>query len=174
MSEQATRTPDRTIGEKPLPYFKAVDALDPDAVLAHFADDATLTVQTAHVTFTGAEEIRRMFVDFFAEWESMVHTVTNLVVDVEAEPLRPSRTSTWSQGHDRDAHLQLLHRERRRAVLARDHLDGRGEPTHVIRWPSRPPAKVEPQASVVGLLAHPCQIRVRSHRRSLAYADVKL
>jgi hypothetical protein len=43
-----------------------------------------LTVQTAHVTFTGAEEIRRMFVDFFAEWESMVHTVTNLVVDVEA------------------------------------------------------------------------------------------
>ena len=84
MSEQATRTPDRTIGEKPLSYFKAVDALDPDAVLAHFADDATLTVQTAHVTFTGAEEIRRMFVDFFAEWESMVHTVTNLVVDVEA------------------------------------------------------------------------------------------
>jgi ketosteroid isomerase-like protein len=84
MSEQATRTPDRTIGEKPLSYFRAVDALDPDAVLEHFADDATLTVQTAHVTFTGAEEIRRMFVDFFAEWESMVHTVTNLVVDAEA------------------------------------------------------------------------------------------
>ena len=94
MSEQATRTPNRTIGEKPLSYFKAVDALDPDAVLAHFADDATLTVQTAHVTFTGAEEIRRMFVDFFAEWESMVHTVTNLVVDVEAGTVRPSSTST--------------------------------------------------------------------------------
>ncbi len=59
MSEQATRTPRRTIGEKPLAYFKAVDSLDADAVLAHFADDATLTVQTAHVTFTGAEEIRR-------------------------------------------------------------------------------------------------------------------
>ena len=28
MSEQATRTPDRTIGEKPLSYFKAVDALE--------------------------------------------------------------------------------------------------------------------------------------------------
>ncbi len=84
MSEQATRAPDRTIGEKPLAYFKAVDALDPDAVLTHFADDATLTVQTARVTFTGAEEIRRMFVDFFAEWESMVHTVTNLVVDADA------------------------------------------------------------------------------------------
>ncbi|MGZ8687607.1 MAG: nuclear transport factor 2 family protein [Gaiellaceae bacterium] len=84
MSEQATRTPTGTIGEKPLAYFKAVDSLDPDAVLAHFADDATLTVQTARVTFTGTEEIRRMFIDFFAEWESMVHTVTNLVVDVEA------------------------------------------------------------------------------------------
>ena len=84
MSEHATRTPTRSIGEKPLEYFRAVDALDPDAVLAHFADDATLTVQTARVTFTGAAEIRRMFVDFFAEWESMVHTVTNLVVDPEA------------------------------------------------------------------------------------------
>jgi ketosteroid isomerase-like protein len=84
MSEQATRTPTGTIGEKPLAYFKAVDSLDPDAVLAHFAADATLTVQTASVTFTGTDEIRRMFIDFFAEWESMVHTVTNLVVDAEA------------------------------------------------------------------------------------------
>jgi ketosteroid isomerase-like protein len=84
MSEHATRAPDRTIGERPLSYFRAVDALDPDAVLTHFADDATLTVQTAHVTFTGSEEIRRMFVDFFAEWDSMVHNVTNLVVDAEA------------------------------------------------------------------------------------------
>jgi ketosteroid isomerase-like protein len=84
MSEQTTTAPVRTIGEKPLAYFKAVDSLDPDAVLAHFADDATLTVQTAHVTFTGTDEIRRMFVDFFSEWDSMVHTVTNLVVDVEA------------------------------------------------------------------------------------------
>ena len=84
MSEQATTTPVRALGAKPLEYFKAVDSLDPDAVLAHFAHDATLTVQTAHVTFTGAEEIRRMFVDFFADWDSMVHTVTNLVIDSEA------------------------------------------------------------------------------------------
>ncbi len=65
----------------PSSYFRAVDSLDPDAVLAHFADDATLTVQTAHVTFTGTDEIRRMFVDFFADWESMVHNISNLVVD---------------------------------------------------------------------------------------------
>jgi hypothetical protein len=65
----------------PSSYFQAVDSLDPDAVLAHFAEDATLTVQTAHVTFTGTDEIRRMFVDFFADWESMVHNISNLVVD---------------------------------------------------------------------------------------------
>ena len=40
--------------------------MDIDGVLAHFADDATLSVQTDHVTFTGAAEIRRMFTDFFA------------------------------------------------------------------------------------------------------------
>ena len=44
----------------PQTYFDAVDAMDVDAVLAHFAGDATLTVQTDHVTFTGADEIRRM------------------------------------------------------------------------------------------------------------------
>jgi ketosteroid isomerase-like protein len=84
MSEQATAAPAGTLADKPLAYFRAVDSLDPEAVLAHFADDATLTVQTAHVTFTGTDEIRRMFVDFFAEWDSMVHNVTNLVVDAEA------------------------------------------------------------------------------------------
>ena len=83
MSEQATRTPDRTIGEKPLSYFKAVDALNPDAVLAHFADDATLTVQTAHVTFTGAEEIRRMFSDFCEASASIFHEIKNIVVEPE-------------------------------------------------------------------------------------------
>ena len=69
------------LAELPASYFRAVDSLDPDAVLAHFAEDATLTVQTAHVTFSGTAEIRRMFVDFFADWESMVHNISNLVVD---------------------------------------------------------------------------------------------
>ena len=65
----------------PASYFRAVDASDLPAVLAHFAEDATLTVQTAGVTFTGHDEIGRMFVDFFADWDSMVHTITNIVVD---------------------------------------------------------------------------------------------
>ena len=47
-------------------YFKAVDAKDVDAIMSHFADDATLTVQTDHAVFQGAAEIRRMFDDFCA------------------------------------------------------------------------------------------------------------
>ena len=62
-------------------YFKAVDAKDLDAVLAHFAEDATLTVQTDHVTFTGATAIRRMFSDFLGGSESIFHEIKNIVVE---------------------------------------------------------------------------------------------
>src|SRR5262245_17746924 len=65
----------------PASYFRAVDARDLDGGLDHFAEDATLTVQTAGVTFAGHEEIGRMFVDFFGDWDSMVHEITNIVVD---------------------------------------------------------------------------------------------
>jgi ketosteroid isomerase-like protein len=65
----------------PASYFGAVDAKDVPAVLTHFAEDATLTVQTAGVTFSGHDEIGRMFVDFFGDWDSMVHEITNIVVD---------------------------------------------------------------------------------------------
>lgn len=68
----------------PASYFSAVDSLDVDAVLEHFAEDATLTVQTARVTFSGHEEIARMFTDFFADWDSMVHEITNIVVEPAA------------------------------------------------------------------------------------------
>ena len=65
----------------PQTYFDAVDAMDIDGVLAHFADDATLTVQTDNVTFTGASEIRRMFTDFFGASVSIGHEIRNIVVE---------------------------------------------------------------------------------------------
>jgi ketosteroid isomerase-like protein len=65
-------------------YFKAVDAMDVDAILAHFADDATLTVQTDGVTFTGADEIRRMFTDFTGGSKSIFHEIKNIVVEPDA------------------------------------------------------------------------------------------
>jgi len=64
-------------------YFKAVDAMDVDGILAHFADDATLTVQTDGVTFNGADEIRRMFTDFTANSKSIFHEIKNIVVEPE-------------------------------------------------------------------------------------------
>ena len=65
-------------------YFKAVDAKDVDAILSHFADDATLTVQTDHAVFEGAEEIRRMFTDFCGNSTSIFHEIKNIVVEPEA------------------------------------------------------------------------------------------
>jgi uncharacterized protein (TIGR02246 family) len=68
----------------PRTYFDAVDAMDVDAVLAHFAEDATLTVQTDHQTFAGAEEIRRMFTDFFDASVTIRHEMRNIVVEEQA------------------------------------------------------------------------------------------
>ena len=67
----------------PVSYFKAVDAMDVDRILSHFADDATLTVQTDHAVFNGAAEIRRMFTDFVANSVSILHEVKNIVVEPE-------------------------------------------------------------------------------------------
>ena len=65
-------------------YFKAVDAKDVDLILSHFADDATVTVQTDHAVFSGADEIRRMFVDFCDASVSIFHEIKNIVVEPEA------------------------------------------------------------------------------------------
>ena len=65
----------------PSTYFAAVDAKDVDAIMSHFADDATLTVQTDHAVFDGAEEIRRMFTDFCSGSVSIFHEIKNIVVE---------------------------------------------------------------------------------------------
>jgi len=64
-------------------YFKAVDAQDVDAIMAFFADDATLTVQTDQAMFDGATEIRRMFTDFCDNSVSIFHEIKNIVVEPE-------------------------------------------------------------------------------------------
>ena len=64
-------------------YFKAVDAQDVDAIMAFFADDATLTVQTDQAVFDGAAEIRRMFTDFCDNSVSICHEIKNIVVEPE-------------------------------------------------------------------------------------------
>jgi ketosteroid isomerase-like protein len=84
MATQAPVHEKAHLASLPASYFRAVDAMDVDAILSHFADDATLTVQTDHVTFTGAAEIRRMFTDFVGNSKSIFHEIKNIVVEPEA------------------------------------------------------------------------------------------
>lgn len=73
-----------SLAAAPRTYFAAVDRKDMEATLDCFADDATLTVQTAGIRFEGRDAIRGMFEHFFADYSVIDHRITNLVVD-EAE-----------------------------------------------------------------------------------------
>ena len=80
-----TFTPTRErLAALPESYFKAVDAKEVDAILSHFANDATLTVQTDNAVFVGADEIRRMFTDFCDASVSIFHEILNIVVEPDA------------------------------------------------------------------------------------------
>lgn len=54
-------------------YFANVDAKNMDAALACFNEEALFCVQTAFTRHAGKGEIRRMFEDFFAAYETIVH-----------------------------------------------------------------------------------------------------
>jgi uncharacterized protein (TIGR02246 family) len=84
MATQTTTLSREQLAALPSSYFQAVDRKDLDGVLSHFADDATLTVQTDHATFNGAGEIRRMFSDFFESSVSIFHEIKNIVVEPSA------------------------------------------------------------------------------------------
>ena len=129
-----------TLAKAPDTYFKAVDAMDIEGVMACFADDATLTVQTDHVTFTGAAEIRRMFTDFFGASVSIGHEIRNIVVEPGARQGRDGAgVLRRAQGRlqERHAQLQLLRLRRGRQVHPRDHLDGGHEPAAIVEALSR-------------------------------------
>ncbi len=65
----------------PWAYFDAVDAKDLDRSLLFFADDATFTIQSAGVVFSGRDEIAGMFRGFFGDYQTICHNITNIVVD---------------------------------------------------------------------------------------------
>ena len=64
-------------------YFYNVDNKNLDDVIACFTEDAELTVQTAHVTHRGHDEIRRMFGDFMRDTPVIYHGDYSHVVDVD-------------------------------------------------------------------------------------------
>ena len=115
-------------------YFKAVDAKDVDEILAHFADDATLTVQTDHVTWTGADEIRRMFTDFTEGSVSIFHEIKNIVVEPEAGKVATEQSyiGELNDGQRNDMHnCNFFDIGPDGPLHPRDHLDGRHEPVEV-------------------------------------------
>ena len=109
--------------------------MDIDGVLAHFADDATLTVQTDHVTFTGAAEIRRMFTDFFGASVSIGHEIRNIVVEPGARKVATEQGyfGELKDGSKNDMHnCNFFDFNEDGKFTPRDHLDGRDEPAAVI------------------------------------------
>ena len=87
-------------------YFKAVDAFDAKRVGAHFAEEAVVTVQTDHRTFTGRDGIERMFTDFFAASNTIFHDIRNLVVHTE---LQKVATELGYQGELKDGSKNDMH-----------------------------------------------------------------
>ncbi len=83
MTTHASSLTRESLAALPGSYFSAVDRKDLDGVLGHFADEATLTVQTDHATFAGTAEIRRMFAGFFESSVSIFHELKNIVVEPE-------------------------------------------------------------------------------------------
>ncbi|MDD3445212.1 MAG: nuclear transport factor 2 family protein [Zavarzinia sp.] len=62
-------------------YFGAVDAKDIEGVLSCLHDEALFTVQTDFVCHAGKPAIRRMLVDYFAAFETIVHRDFKLSAD---------------------------------------------------------------------------------------------
>jgi len=87
-------------------YFAKVDAKDMDAVLACFHDEALFCVQTDFTRHAGKAEIRRMFEDFFAAYETIIHR--DFVCTVDEANGRIS-ASFVAELHDADGKVTLLH-----------------------------------------------------------------
>ncbi|MEH6714941.1 nuclear transport factor 2 family protein [Parasphingorhabdus flavimaris] len=62
-------------------YFGNVDAKNMEAALDCFHDGALFCVQTDFTRHSGKEEIRRMFDDFFAAYETIIHRDFTCTVD---------------------------------------------------------------------------------------------
>jgi uncharacterized protein (TIGR02246 family) len=85
-------------------YLAALDRLDLDGMLAFFAPDATFLVQSARAVVEGRDAIREMWASLFAAHESMVHRVTNIVVDDHAGKVATEQAFT---GRRVDGEIEL-------------------------------------------------------------------
>ncbi|RVQ66583.1 nuclear transport factor 2 family protein [Croceicoccus ponticola] len=86
-------------------YFGNVDAKNMEATLDCFHDEALFCVQTAFTRHAGKAEIRRMFEDFFASYETIIHRDFNCTVD---EANGRIAASFIAELHDADGRVTLL------------------------------------------------------------------
>mgnify|MGYP001175827200 CR=1 FL=1 len=63
-------------------YFANVDNKNCELVVKCFTETATLSVQTAHVSHSGHEQINRMFTDFMTNTEVIYHGEFTHIIDV--------------------------------------------------------------------------------------------
>jgi ketosteroid isomerase-like protein len=73
MQYQPTLSRDALITLATKTYFGAVDAKDMAATLACFHDTALFHIQTSFTTHEGKAGLERMFTDFFASYDTIVH-----------------------------------------------------------------------------------------------------
>lgn len=81
MQYQSSLNRDQLVELATKSYFGSVDRKDLEGTLACFHDEALLTVQTSFTVHAGKPAIRRMFQDFFASYERIVHRDFRCSVD---------------------------------------------------------------------------------------------
>ena len=106
MQYEPTLSRDELIEFATKTYFGNVDAKNMDATLGCFHDEALFCVQTDFTRHAGKSEIRRMFEDFFAAYETIIHRDFTCTVDEANGRITACFTAEL---HDADGQVTLLY-----------------------------------------------------------------
>ena len=106
MQYEPTLSRDELIEFATKTYFGNVDAKNMDATLDCFHDEALFCVQTDFTRHAGKSEIRRMFEDFFAAYETIIHRDFTCTVDEANGRITACFTAEL---HDADGQVTLLY-----------------------------------------------------------------
>jgi ketosteroid isomerase-like protein len=99
MQYEPTLNRAQLIGLATKSYFANVDAKNLEAALDCFHDEALFCVQTAFTRHAGKAELRRMFIDFFDAWQTIVHKDFICTVDEKNGRITASFEAALT-GHD--------------------------------------------------------------------------
>ena len=106
MQYESTLSRDDLIEFATKTYFGNVDAKNMDAALDCFHDEALFCVQASFTRHSGKSEIRRMFEDFFAAYETIIHRDFTCTVDEANGRITACFTAEL---HDADGQVTLLY-----------------------------------------------------------------